>query len=154
MKRNRSGQVLIILLGSLLMGGSGVAVGLFLTGKTSSEMRKDTLAMVEDAGRRDKIKAVFKRWEDEVKRMDKTRNKRIDELAALMRRHDARPADFDPIFATFDETQEQAFETALAMRFALREQLSAEEWRQLFPPAVSDKDDVSARVNAPRSDSR
>ena len=150
MRRSQSGQVLIILVGTLLMGGSGLAAGLFLTGKTSSEMRKETLAMVEDTDRRDKIKAVFKRWEDEAKRTDKARNKHIDELVALLRSHDTRPADFDPLFATFDEMEKQAFDATLAMRFDLREQLSAEEWRQLFPSAVSsDKDEVSARVPAP-----
>jgi hypothetical protein len=136
MRRNESGQVLIILLGTVLMGGSGVAAGLFLTGKTSSEMRKDTLTIVTDEDRRDEIKAVFKRWEDTVKRMDKTRNKSIDELIALMRRHDTEPAAFDQTFAALDELEVQAFDAALTMRFALREQLSAEEWRQLFPSAV------------------
>lgn len=133
MKRHQSGQVLIMLFGSLLMGSSGLAAGLLLTGKTSSEMRKDALRMVDGDDRRDKIKAILKRWEDEVERMDKTRKKNINELATLVRRHDAEPDDFDPTFAALDETEAQAFDAALAMRFALREQLSAEEWRELFP---------------------
>ena len=113
MKRKQSGQVLMILLGSLLMGGSGLTAGLLLTGKSASEMRKDTLKIVEDEIRRDKVKAILKSWEGGVKRMDKTRNKNIVELVALLRRHDATPADFDSVFAVFDETAAQGFDTAL-----------------------------------------
>ena len=77
MKRNQSGQVLIILLGSLLMGGAGASAALLLTGKTASEIRKDALSMVEDPERRDEIKAVLGRWEKEAKRLDKTRKENI-----------------------------------------------------------------------------
>src|SRR5688500_3957271 len=136
MKRNELGQFLIVLLGSLLMGGSGLTAGLLLTGKTVSEIRKDTLAMVEDTDRRDKIKAVLGRWEKDAKRLDTTRNKNIRRLIAQVQRHDAKPADFDPVFAAFDEIEAQGFDAALAMRFTLREQISAEEWRQLFPSPV------------------
>lgn len=135
--QRQSGQVLIILLGSLLMGGSGIATGFFLTGKTSGEIRKDALAILEDANRRDTIKRILKRWETDVKGMDKTRSTHIDRLAELLQQRDATSDDFDPLFAQFDALQMQAFDTALAMRFALREQLSAEEWRKLFPADVS-----------------
>lgn len=137
MKRNQSGQVLILLFGSLLMGGSGVAAGLFLTGKSSSDLRSDALEIVADEDRRDKIKKVLKAWEHEVKRMEKTRDLNVDKMIALLQRHDATPTDFDPLFASFDELEVHAFDTALAMRFALREQLSAEEWRRLFPSDTS-----------------
>ena len=133
MKRKQSGQVLIILFGSLLLGGAGVSAALLLTGKTASEIRKGALSMVEDPERRDQIKAVLGRWEKEAKRLDKTRNENIRKVTALVRRHDATSGDFAPVFAAFDEMETQGFEAALAMRFALREQLSAEEWRRLFP---------------------
>lgn len=137
MKRRQSGQVLIVLFGSLLMGGSGLAAGFLLTGRTSSEIRKHALTIVEDDNRANKIKAVLKQWDREVKGIEKTRNKHIDDLVTALRRHDASPANFDPLFAAFDDLESHAFDTSLDMRFALREQLSPEEWRELFALATS-----------------
>lgn len=137
MKRKQAGQVLIVLVGSLLMGGSGLAAGLFLTGKTSKQIRKDALTIVADEHRRSEIRTVLKSWEREVKQLDKMRQQRIDGLVALLDKHDAMREEFEPVFTGFDEAERQAFATALAMRFALREQLSAEQWRELFPGGTS-----------------
>jgi hypothetical protein len=131
-KRKQTGQVLIVLLGTLLMGGSGLAAGLFLTGKTAKEIRKQALTIVADELRRDEIKAVLNNWEREVKQLDKARQQRIDGLAALLQRHDVEPQDFEPVLGNFDKAEAEAFSTTLAMRFALREQLTAEQWRELF----------------------
>nr|WP_298726921.1 hypothetical protein [uncultured Steroidobacter sp.] len=133
MKRSQSGQVLIVLFGTLLMGRSGLAAGLFLTGKTSKEIRKEALTIVADEHRRAEIKKVLKNWEREVKQLDKTRQRRVDGLAALLERHDVQPEDFEPVFANFDKAEAEAFATTLEMRFTLREQLTAEQWRELFP---------------------
>jgi hypothetical protein len=133
MKRKQTGQVLIVLFGTLLMGGSGLAAGLFLTGKTSKEIRKEALRIVADEHRRDEIKTVLKNWEHEVKQLDKTRQQRVDGLVALIERHEVEPVDFEPVFADFDKAEAEAFATTLAMRFTLREQLTAEQWREIFP---------------------
>ena len=134
MSCRQSGQILIVLLGGgLLLGGSGLAAGVFLTGKTTSELRKETVAMVADTGRRQRIEAVFKRWEREVDRIDAARDKNLKAIFELGRRHDATAAEFERVYAAADTTDADALKTALDMRFALRGELSADEWRRLFP---------------------
>ena len=134
MSRGQSGQILIILVATLLLGGGGFAAGVVLTGKPVSALKKETLAMVEERNRRENVEAVFKRWDKDVERIDASREKNRKAMLALMRRHDARSAEFDKIYAESDAIEAQALDAGLDMRFALREQLSAEEWRRLFAP--------------------
>jgi len=133
MNRRQHGQALVILLfGSLFVGGAGMAAGLFLTGRTTTELRKETLAIVQEEDRRKAIEAVFTRWDKEVKSIDAAWGKNRKALVALLERHDASASDFDTLYAQADAIEAQGLGMALDMRYALREQLSADEWRRLF----------------------
>lgn len=134
MKCRQSGQVLVILLGgTLLGGGSALVAAEFLTGKPAAELRKQSLAMTEDKARRERIEEVFKRWETEVKSADEARTKNRDALRALIQKHDVKPGDFRAVFVEGDAIDARGLYAGLDMRFALRGQLTAEQWRTLFP---------------------
>jgi len=134
MRRGQTGQALIILLlgGMLLGGGSAVVAAKFLTGKSAAELRTQSLAMTEDKTRRENIEEVFKRWEKEVKSVDEVRTKNLKALRALMQQHDPKTGDVDAVFADLDAIDARGLNVGLDMRFALRGQLTAEQWRTLF----------------------
>ena len=94
--------------------------------------RMDDYDQQGDEARRKAVDAVFKRWEDPVKDIEKTRDKNRKALVESTRRHDMRPGDLDSIFAEADKIGIQGFDAALDLRFALREELSVDEWRILF----------------------
>jgi len=134
MRHRQSGQVLIILLGgTLLLGGSALVAAEFLTGKSTAELRRQSLAMTEDEAHRERIEDLFRRWEKEAKGADEARAKNQKALRALMQKHDAKPGDSEAAFAEVDAIDGRGINAALDMRFALRGQLTAEQWRTLFP---------------------
>jgi hypothetical protein len=49
-----------------------------------------------------------------------------------MRKREGKLADFNRVYVESDSIEAKEFEAALDMRFALRQQLSSEEWRKLF----------------------
>ena len=128
----QSGQVLIIIVATLLLGGGGLAAGVVLTGKPVSELKKESLAMVQDRGRRENIEGVFKRWDKDIEALYSKRDKNRKAIVELMQKRGATLSDFDRVYVESDAIEAQAFEAALDMRFALRQQLSPEEWRKLF----------------------
>jgi ABC-type nitrate/sulfonate/bicarbonate transport system substrate-binding protein len=135
MRHRQTGQVMIILLGGMLLGGGGSALvaAKFLTGKSAAELREQSLAMTEDKARRENIEDVFKRLEREVKSVDEARAKNQEALRTLMQKHDPKPGDVEAVFAEVDASDARGLDAGLDMRFALRGQLTAEQWRALFP---------------------
>lgn len=135
MRRRQTGQVMIILLGGMLLGGGGSALvaAKFLTGKSAAELREQSLAMTEDKARRESIEEVFKRLEREVKSVDEARAKNRETLRTLMQKHEPKPGDVEAVFAEVDAIDARGLYAGLDMRFALRGQLTAEQWRALFP---------------------
>ena len=128
----QSGQVLIIIVAALLLGGGGLAAGVVLTGKPVSELKKESLAMVQDRDRRENVEGVFKRWDKDIEALLAKRDKNRKAIVELMQKRGATLADFNRVYAESDAIETQAFEAALDMRFALRQQLTPEEWRKLF----------------------
>jgi hypothetical protein len=126
---------MIILLGGMLLGGGGSALvaAKFLTGKSAAELREQSLAMTEDKARRENIEDVFKRLEREVKSVDEARAKNQEALRTLMQKRDPKPGDVEAVFAEVDAIDARGLDAGLDMRFALRGQLTAEQWRALFP---------------------
>jgi hypothetical protein len=137
MKARQSGQVLIILVSWMLFGGSGIAAGVFLTGKPVDELRKETHAIAAQKDRRKRIDEVLDRWEKDAKQFAKQRKELLDTLPDLLGRHDAKPGDFEQLYVRADALNTQTLETLLEVRFALRRQFSAEEWRKLFGDKAS-----------------
>ena len=113
--------------------GSGAKAGLMLTGKTVAEWRDKARALVPEPPRRQAIEAAFARWDEQAKRIEQAREHNRSAFFALLTKHDVVSAEFERLYAEGDAIAAEALAAALDLRFGVREQLSAEEWRRLFP---------------------
>lgn len=129
----RRGQVLIILVGSLFfMGGSSVAVGELLTGKSTSKIDKAIEKHVKDEARCRQAKEVVKGWEKTAEEGLKDTNERQAKLLKLMVDRDAKRAQLDAEIAQIDAEFDASVKQVLAERTSLRTILTAEEWSAVF----------------------
>ncbi|MET0348637.1 MAG: hypothetical protein ABW067_02505 [Rhizobacter sp.] len=133
--RAQRGQTLIIIfLGTLLLGGAaGGAHGLF-SAHQRHELRKHIEAKVTDPVRREALDFT-------LEAMAREASARTSEQAALekalfdaMARHDTAPAVFDQLTARADANTAASNRTVLDLRFQLRGQLTDAQWREAFAP--------------------
>ena len=111
---------------------SGAKAGRALIGKSVAEVREKAGALVSDPRRRQLLDAAFVRWEQQAKRIESAREQNRNALFALLPKHDVVSAEFERLYAEADAIAAEALAAALDLRFGVREQLSAEEWRRLF----------------------
>jgi chromosome segregation ATPase len=114
---------------------SGASAHVTLTGHAVAELQQKARAMAAQPQRRQAIDAAFKRWEAHATRIDQARDDNRRAFFALLAKHDVVSAEFERLYAEADAIGAQAVDVALDLRFGVREQLSEEDWRQLFAPA-------------------
>lgn len=131
-QRQRGQTLIIIFFGMLLFGGSALVGGVFATGKSVKELRTEIGHIVQDRQRREQADAVLKHWDDAIAGYVGLRRQYGKDMTALLARHDASQQDFDQLFASIEPVNEVALRTLLDQRSALRQALTAEEWRQVF----------------------
>ena len=128
---------------------SGASAQAALTGRTIAELQKKARALASEPQRRQTIDAAFKRWETHAKRVDQAREENRKAFFALLEKHDVVSAEFERLYAEADAIAAEALDVALDLRFGVREQLSEEDWRELFAPAAEpEPDDASMKADA------
>jgi hypothetical protein len=125
------GQVLLIVLGSLLFG-AGTATGIFTTGKSLESIRKDVKSLRLDASRQDRVYAVLDRWEAISGPAVEDFDAYGESLLNLMRQQTATREDFDLLLEGQREKLQSAEEQVLPLRDELRAAVTQDEWNQLF----------------------
>jgi len=129
--KRQSGQLMLIILGTLFLGG-GTATGVFVSGKTIDSIRRDVKALRLDAHRQEEVFALLDRWTAIADSASDDLPEYASALMDLVGRHDATHADFQQVF----ERQRVAFREAegelLPLRDRLRATLSRDEWNRLF----------------------
>lgn len=125
------GQVLILLLGGLFLGG-GIAAGLLTTGQPLKDIEKRAKALPLDEVREQRVLELMDAWKDVSKPAWKTRGEPADEIVRLVGERSATReqflAEFDRLRAAMDAAHEQV----LPIREQLRDTLSRDEWNALF----------------------
>jgi len=132
LQTNQHGQILIILLGALFLGGATLAAGVFGTGKSLGDVGKSVKKQVADESRRNAAREVIGRWSSDVKGFLKQSGHRQKTLAKLMRRHDATRPELTAVISEQASASDELDRRALDYRFALKEQLTREEWGRVF----------------------
>jgi DNA-binding transcriptional MerR regulator len=136
--RSRRGQVLIILLGTLFLGGSAaLAGGVFVTGMTTKEITRALKREVTDEDRLHAARRVIDSWERDAERFLESMDERREELLEQMQRHDADRATIDALLRRQDTAVDDMTRRVVDYRFELRDHLGAEEWRAVFGPAAA-----------------
>ncbi|MGC3965265.1 MAG: hypothetical protein QM803_18645 [Rhodocyclaceae bacterium] len=135
-RHTQRGQVLIaIFVTTLLIGGSiSVMSSDALGGRAISALRKDVPHIVQDETRRKQIDDVLDDMEKTQKKIGDKHADNAKRWLALLAAHDSARQQFEDLAATVEVENRQQRDDFVALRFRLRDLVSADEWRQLFPP--------------------
>jgi len=125
---SRNGQVLIILLGALFLGGGAASVLVFVQGQSPRAIREAVKKVVSDDKRRDAALTILEDWEKGNKEQEKELKEERAELVKIMERHDAKREEADLVAAKLDQSMQAMARSFLDMRFGVRNQLTKEEW--------------------------
>ena len=132
LQTNQRGQVLIILVGMLFLGGATLAAGVFGTGKSLDDVEKAVNKQVADESRRNAAGKVIGLWSSDVNGFLEQSKDRQEALARLMRRHDATRPEFTAFLSAQASANDEVEQHVLDYRFALKQQLTREEWGRVF----------------------
>lgn len=140
MKRygKQHGQVLIILISSLFLGGlatsggSSSQIGRLTTGVTLDTIQARIDEAIDDPQRKAEIFDLLDQWRKEAEayfsRIDERRTKLLD----TMMDHEVDFEEFGKFMAEMDEKNDASDEKIIDIRFALRDQMSRSEWEAVF----------------------
>ena len=132
MKRRQYGQVLIIYLTTLFIGGSSLVLGVVATGKDTNELEKAVKITVTDSERQSKALGLLSQWEKQGKVVNEQYMKQRKHLAKLIQDHGSKRKQFnsarDEILVMDKNTSKQL----LDIQYALRKTMTHKEWDGIF----------------------
>jgi hypothetical protein len=131
--QRQRGQVLVIIVGTLFLGGS-LSAGIISSGKALKAMKSDIEALQLDEPREDRALDVIKRWKAAAKPVLKTHAKQSDEILELLMDQYTTAEALTVKFSAQNENNANADSQVLALREELRSILSKEEWNRVFVP--------------------
>ena len=130
-RHRQHGQVLIIIVGAVFLGG-GLAAGALSSGTALKAMKKEIKALELDGNREEQALDILDRWKKAVKPVWKTHSKRSDEIIKLLEEQHASAAAFMELFSAQTSEMQDAEAQVLMFRDELRTVLSKDEWGRLF----------------------
>jgi hypothetical protein len=134
--RGQRGQTLILIfLGTLLLGAT--AAGGVFGGTPLPVLRERVRETMSDQAQRARVDLTLDRIAAEAKGLDEERGQFEKDAFALLARHDATLADLQPLVARGDTLHQRRREAFLDLRFELRGELTAPQWRAVFASAAS-----------------
>jgi hypothetical protein len=130
--RKQSGQLLIIYLTTLFVGGSTLTLGVLATGQPVKELEKNVKAHVVDKERQQQALLLLGQWQDEGKALKKEYQKQRDSLLELLKQHDADRLAFESAVDKILKMDQKTSTRMLDIQYGLRDTLTQEEWSKVF----------------------
>lgn len=130
-RRHQRGQIMLIILGSLFLGG-GAVTGAFATGQPLKSLRKEVQQLDIGSDRSDEVLALFDRWEAISGPAVKDFEDYGQALLALLREQQSSPARFHDLMERQRASTREAEDRLLPLRDELRATLTRPEWDRLF----------------------
>ena len=128
--------MLIILIGALFFGGSAAVIGSLGTGHSIEELQSRMTRVVKDPGRAEAAHRALEQWKEEGKAYGKASTGSRQAMLKLAHRHDGTRAEAQAIHREIDARDAQTIERFIAVREALKEHLSGDEWAAVFSPSA------------------
>lgn len=122
---------MLIVLGTLFLG-SGVATGVFTSGKSIKSLRKEVRSLQIEDSRRQQVLETFDRWEAIARPAGEDFGRYGKALIELMRRQDSSQADFEEVLQRQRDELQSTESELLPLRDEMRALLDEKEWNQLF----------------------
>ena len=131
--RKQHGQVLVILVGALFLGGAGIAAGVMASGDSLKQLEKSIKSLELDDAREDQALDVMKRWKKAAKPVHKAHSKTADELMDLLKDQYTSAEALTEVFSEQADRTATAEVQVVAFRDELRSILNEAEWNRVFP---------------------
>ncbi len=131
LRQRQRGQLMLIILGTLFLG-SGVATGVFVSGKSIKSIRKEVSALQLEAERQAQVYRVLEQWEAIAEPATDELRGYARELMDLISGHESTRAEFQQLMLRQREEFREAEDRLLPLREELRATLDKDEWDQLF----------------------
>lgn len=131
-RASKRGQVLVLLLVALMGGSSLMAVGMMGTGRSVDEIADSVNQHVHDKSRRKAAEAVLEAWKEDGERFLKGNAKRREQLLKHLHQHSTTREELHLLLSEIRSAHHQVQKTTLDHRFALKAQLTREEWQRVF----------------------
>jgi ParB-like chromosome segregation protein Spo0J len=125
---SQGGQVLIILLGALFLGGGAASVLVFVQGQSPKAIKEAVKKAVSDDKRRDSALTIIEDWEKGKQEQEEEFRRERAQLMKIMKRHDAKREEADLVAAKLDASILAMDRSFLDMRFDVKDQLTKAEW--------------------------
>jgi hypothetical protein len=130
--RRQRGQVLVIIVGTLFLGGAGLATGVLSSGDTLKSMKKNIKALNLADSREDQALDVLKRWKKAAKPVWKAHSKKGDEILDLLEDQYTTEIELRELFAEQADNTADATVQVEGNRDDQRANLSKNEWDRVF----------------------
>ena len=126
------GQLLIIYLSTLFVGGSSLALGILSTGKPMDDLVEAVETMVPAGDRQARTLQLLDQWGEEGEARQSIYREQRERLLELLQDHAASRAQFLAEIDRLLETDSSTATQLLDMQYQLRENLTESEWQQVM----------------------
>jgi hypothetical protein len=128
----QKGQVLIILLGALFLGGSAATIQTMATGKSIDTLESDVKRVVKDPGRAQAVLKILEQWKTEGTVFWKAQESHQEAIHALIARHDATREEFAKLEVSIASVDARYTEEFMNIRASIHENMTRQEWQAVF----------------------
>jgi hypothetical protein len=128
----QKGQVLIILLGAMFLGGSAATIQTMATGKSIDTLESDVKRVVKDPGRAQAAVKILEQWKTEGTAFWKAQESHQEAIHGLIERHDATREEFATLRASVGSVDARYTELFMNIRASIRENMTPQEWKAVF----------------------
>ena len=125
------GQILIILLGSMFLGGAA-SVTTFVEGSSTKDVKKTIKKVVVDETRKDELLTLIKQWDKQHKKTRKQVKKEQKALLKVLTNYDGSRDQMQLAADILNESIDDEDKVFLDLKYSMREKLTKEEWEQFW----------------------
>ena len=125
------GQILIILFGSMFLGGAA-SVTTFVEGSSTKDVKKTIKKVVADETRKDELLTLIKQWDKQHKKTRKQVKKEQKALLNVMTSYDGSRDRMQHAADILNESIDDEDKVFLDLKYSMREKLTKEEWEQFW----------------------
>ena len=125
------GQILIILFGSMFLGGAA-SVTTFVEGSSTKDVKKAIKKIVPDETRKDEILTLIKQWDKQHKKTRKQVKKEQKALLKVLTSYDGNREQMQQVADILNESIDREDKVFLDLKYSMREKLTKEEWEQFW----------------------
>jgi len=125
------GQILIILLGSMFLGGAA-SVTTFIAGSSTKDVKNAIKKVITDETRREDIVSLLTEWDKKKKKTRKQVEKEQKALLKVLTSYDGTRQTMQQAAEILNDSIDDEDRVFLDLKYSMREKFTKEEWNQFW----------------------